>query len=57
MQGELKVCNGAVPVGETHNVDCNIFKNSNDTNVQLLVKLIEQTDETYNNINNIQIDE
>lgn len=40
MQGELKVCNDAVPIDETHNFDFDIFKNSSDTNVQLLVKLI-----------------
>lgn len=53
MQSELKEWNDAVPVGETHNVDFDIFKNSSDTNIQLLVKLIEQVDETFNSIKNI----
>lgn len=60
MQGDLKEWNDAVPIGETHQFDFEIFRNSNDTNVQLLVKLIETVDttfETIKNINSIQFDE
>lgn len=60
MQGDLKEWNNAVPIGETHQFDFELFKNSGDTNIQLLVKLIENVDatfETIKNINNIQLDE
>ena len=33
MQGELKEFNNAVPIGETHQLDFEIFKNSSDTNI------------------------
>ena len=60
MQGDLKEWNNAVPIGETHQFDFELFKNSGDTNIQLLVKLIETVDttfETIKNINSIQLDE
>jgi len=60
MQGDLKEWNNAVPIGETHQFDFELFKNSGDTNIQLLVKLIENVDETFEtikNINSIQLDE
>jgi len=59
MQGDLKEWNNAVPIGETHQFDFELFKNSGDTNIQLLVKLIENVDatfETIKNINSIQLD-
>lgn len=60
MQGELKEWNRSVPVGETHQFDFEIFRNSNDINIQLLVKLIESVDATYEsirNINNLPVEE
>ncbi len=60
MQGELKDFNDAVPIGETHQFDFAIFKNSNDTNIQLLVGLMEKVEETFEsivNINSINTDE
>ncbi|MFZ6025871.1 MAG: hypothetical protein ACOYVG_15625 [Bacteroidota bacterium] len=60
MQGDLKEWNDSVPIGETHQFDFELFKNSGDTNIQLLVKLIETvhtTFETIKNINSIQLDE
>ena len=60
MQGDLKDWNDTVLIGETHQFDFELFKNSGDTNVQLLVKLIETVDttfETIKNINSIQLDE
>ena len=33
MQGELKEFNDAVPIGESHQLDFEIFKNSSDTNM------------------------
>jgi len=60
MQGDLKDWNDTVPIGETHQFDFELFRNSGDTNVQLLVKLIETVDttfETIKNINSIQLDE
>jgi hypothetical protein len=60
MQGDLKEWNNTVPIGETHQFDFELFKNSDDTNIQMLAKLIETVDETFEsikNINNITFDE
>ena len=60
MQGDLKDWNDSVPIGEVHQFDFDIFKNSRDTNIQLLVKLMETVDATYEhikNINSIQIED
>lgn len=53
MQGELKEFNDAVPIGEVHQLDFELFKNNDDTNVQLLIKLMETVDETFESIKNI----
>ena len=53
MQGDLKEWNDTVPIGETHHFDFELFKNSDDTNIQMLVKLIETVDETFESIKNI----
>lgn len=53
MQGDLKEWNNTVPIGETHHFDFELFKNSDDTNIQMLVKLIETVDETFESIKNI----
>ena len=53
MQGEMKEWNDQVPIGEVHSFDYELFKNSTDTNIQLLVKVIETVDDTYNSIKNI----
>lgn len=52
-QGELKEWNDSVPVGEVHQFDFELFRNSDDTNIQLQVKLIEKVDETYHTIKNL----
>jgi hypothetical protein len=60
MQGELKEWSDSVPIGEIHQFDFALFKNCDDTNIQMLVKLIEVVDETFEslkNINNITFDE
>ena len=60
MQGELKEFNDAVPIGEVHQLDFELFKNSEDTNIQSLVKIMETVDETFEsikNLNNIQLDD
>jgi len=60
MQGELKEFNDNVPIGEVHQLDFELFKNSDDTNIQLLIKLMETVDETFEsikNINSITMDE
>ena len=60
MQGDLKEWNDTVPIGETHQFDFEVFKNSDDSNIKLLVELIEKVDatfETIKNINSIQFDE
>jgi hypothetical protein len=53
MQGDLVEWNNTVPIGETHQFDFELFKNSDDTNIQMLVKLIETVDETFESIKNI----
>ena len=53
MQGDLKEWNNTVPIGETHQLDFELFKNSDDTNIQMLVKLIETEDETFESFRNI----
>ena len=53
MVGELKEWNDSVPIGETHQFDFELFKNCDDTNIKLLVGLIEKIDEIYNTITNI----
>ena len=53
MQGELKEWNDSVPIGESHQFSFELFKNSSDTNIQLLVKLIENVDATFESIKNI----
>jgi hypothetical protein len=60
MQGELKEWNDSVPIGEIHQFDFALFKSCDDINIQLLVKLIENVDETYQTIKNsngIELDE
>jgi len=60
MQGELKEFNDAVPIGEVHQLEFELFKNSDDINIQLLIKLMETVDETFEslkNINSIKLDE
>ena len=53
MTGELKQWNDSVPIGEMHNFDFELFKNCADTNIQLLVKLIEKVEDTYRTIKNV----
>lgn len=53
MTGELKEWSKSVPIGENHHFDFDLFKNCQDTNLQLIVKLIEKVDETYHTIKNI----
>jgi hypothetical protein len=60
VQGDLREWNNCVPIGEVHQFEFELFKNSDDTNIQLLVKLIETVDETFEsikNINNIKLEE
>jgi hypothetical protein len=60
MQGDLKQFNDSVPIGETHQFHFDVFKNSSDTNIQLLIGLMEKVEETFQsiiNINGIQLDE
>ena len=52
-QGELKEWVSSVPIGEIHQFDVELFRNSGDTNVHLFVKLIESVEGTYQSIKNI----
>jgi len=59
-QGELKDWNNSVPVGEEHQFHFEIFDNSKDVNIQLLVELMYKVDATFNEIkalNNINLNE
>ena len=53
VQGDLADWNKSVPIGEELHFDWELFKNSDDTNIQLLVKLMERVDSTYESIKNI----
>lgn len=53
MQSDLKEWNNTISIGESFHFDFEIFKNSDDTNIQLLIKLIEKVDSTYHTIKNI----
>jgi hypothetical protein len=53
MQGDLKEWNNKISIGETFQFDFELFKNSEDTNISLLVELIEKVDSTYQAIKNI----
>ena len=60
MLGELKDWNDSVPVGEEYQFSFDLFKNCEDTNIQLLVQLVEKVEEIFQtmvNINNINLDE
>ena len=44
MTGELSEWSKSVPIGERHQFNFELFKNCDDTNIQLLVKLIDTVD-------------
>lgn len=59
-QDDLKEWNLTVPEGEVHQFDFEIFRNSADVNVQLIVKVIETIADTIQsimNINDFDLDE
>lgn len=51
--GELKEWSDSVPVGEFHNFTKEMFEGSSDTNVQLLVKLLDNAESTVDSICNL----
>ena len=53
LAGELNEWNKMVSVGETYTFDFEMFKNCDDVNIQLLVKLILKIDETFETLKNI----
>ena len=53
LQGELKEWNDSVPIGEAHQFDFEIFRNTGDTNIRLLIKVIETVDATFHSIKNL----
>lgn len=53
MQGDLKEWNDTISEGETFQFDFEMFKKSDDINVQLLVELIEKIDSTFRTMKNI----
>ncbi|MBX3164112.1 MAG: hypothetical protein KF900_06485 [Bacteroidetes bacterium] len=57
MQGELKEWNDIIEIGEEYNISYELLKSCDDTNVLLLVELldkIETTLETLKNINGME---
>ncbi len=59
-QGVLNEWNSSVPKGEIHQFDFEIFRNSDDVNVQLLVETMENISDTIQsiiNINDLEMDE
>jgi hypothetical protein len=60
MTGEMKEWSDGVPQGESHYFNWELFKNSSDSNIQMLVKVVELISETcfsMQNINGIDIEE
>lgn len=60
MTGELKEWSKSVPIGDTHHFDFHLSRNCADTNLQLLVKLIEEVDKVYptiKSLNTIEMEE
>ena len=60
MNGEMKEWSDGVPEEESHYFEWELFKNSSDTNIQMLVKVVEVVTETFfsmQNINGIDIEE
>ena len=53
LTGELKEWSNMVSIGETYKFDFEMFKNCDDVNIQLLVKLILKIDETFETLKNI----
>lgn len=53
VQGDLKAWNESVPIGEVHDFNLELFKNSSDINIQLLVGLIENVNQAFECISNI----
>jgi len=53
MTGELSEWSKSVPIGERHQFNFELFKNCDDTNIRLLVKLIDTVDEIFETIKNI----
>jgi hypothetical protein len=54
--GELKEWSDSVPVGEFHNFTREMFEGCTDTNMQVLVKLLDNVESTVDcicNLNNI----
>ncbi len=53
MTGELKEWSKSVPIGDTHHFDFHLSRNCADTNLQLLVQLIEEVDRVYHTLKNL----
>lgn len=51
--GELKEWSDSVPVGEFHNFTREMFEGCSDTNMQLLVKLLDNVERTVDSICNL----
>ncbi len=53
MNGELSEWNQTVPIGEHHVIPVEVFENSEDTNLQLLMGLMQEVSRTFRSIKNI----
>lgn len=53
MEGELKEWNETIEIGEKFKFNLDLFKHSDDPNIQILIKLIFHIDATYESIKNL----
>lgn len=53
IKGELKEWSDSVPVGEFHTFTREMFEGCSDTNMQLLVKLLDNVESTVDSICNL----
>jgi hypothetical protein len=53
VQGDLSEWNQSVPIGEVHEFSLELFRNSSDTNIQLLVRLSEYVEAAFQSIKNL----
>jgi hypothetical protein len=53
LSGELKDWSDTVPVGEVHTFEFDLLKNSQDSNVRMMIDMMEQIQEMYDRICNL----
>ncbi len=59
LSGELKDWSDTVPVGEVHTFEFDLLKNSQDSNIRMMIDMMEQIQDMYDricNLNGIEIE-